>query len=316
MAPAVAPRSTLAVDIGGTKLAAAVVAEDGTLLARRQVATPRGDGERLYMVVRSLALEAASEAGRPLDAIGVGCPGPMRYPEGVVSPLNMPAWREFPLKARLEREIELPCAVDNDAKAIALGEHWRGAGAGIANLMGMVVSTGVGGGIILDGRLLHGGSGNAGHIGHVVVWPDGPLCECGARGCLEAIASGTSIARRAAALVTQGSASTLPAAADAAEIATCARAGDSLARRLYEEAGAAIGRAVASAAALLDLELVAIGGSVALRAWDLLNPPLQAELRRSAQLDFSRGVRVVQAQLGDDASLIGAAALGFGLIHS
>ena len=201
--------------------------------------------------------------------------------------------------------------VDNDAKALALGERWQGAGRGSDNMLGMVVSTGVGGGIILGGRLLHGLAGNAGHIGHVIVWPDGPVCGCGARGCVEGVASGSGLARRLKAALAAGAATSLAAESTAADIAAAARQGDLLAQELFRTAGEGVGRGIASTAALLDLELVVIGGSIALHAWDLLGPPLEAELRRSARLDFTRGVRVVRAQLGDNAGVLGAAVLAF-----
>src|SRR5262249_20887176 len=128
-------------------------------------------------------------------AVGVGCGGPMTRGGSAVSPLNIPAWRGFPLRARLAERFGLPVYVDNDAKALALGEGWQGAARGRDNYIGMVVSTGIGGGIVLDGRLLDGAAGNAGHIGHITVEPRGHPCACGSRGCLEAEASGTAIAR-------------------------------------------------------------------------------------------------------------------------
>jgi glucokinase len=181
-------------------------------------------------------------------------------------------------------------------------------------MIGMVVSTGVGGGVILDGRLLHGFGGNAGHIGHVIVWPGGPLCGCGARGCVEGVASGTGLVRRLREALSAGSATSLTADATGADIAEAARAGDPLAQELFRTAGEAVGRGIASAAALLDLELAVIGGSIALRAWDLLGPPLHSELERSARLDFTRAVRVVHAQLGDNAGLLGAARLALDVL--
>jgi glucokinase len=236
----------------------------------------------------------------------------MQYPAGIVSPLNIPAWRDFPLLGRLSAAFALPCVVDNDAKALALGERWKGAGRGSDNMLGMVVSTGVGGGIILDGRLLHGFAGNAGHVGHIVVWPDGPLCGCGAHGCVEAVASGSGLTRRLDTALSSGVASTLATGASAADIAAAARTGDALAVELMRTAGECVGRGIASAAALLDLELVVIGGSIALKAWDLIGPPLESELARSARLDFTRNVRVLPAQQGDQAGLYGAALLAFG----
>ena len=338
------PPRVLALDIGGTKMAAATVDGDGRILARDRIATsPTADADGLFAALVDMCaplVRAVSPA-----AIGVGCGGPMRYPSGEVSPLNIHAWREFPLRQRLSDRFGLPTLVDNDAKALALGERWHGAGRGSRNMLGMVVSTGVGGGIILDGQLRHGQSGNAGHVGHIVVWPNGPPCGCGARGCLEAVASGSGLARRLnAALASRPrrdastpadvasergaaladaldpswlaahpeavAATRLREGASAADIADAARHGEPLAAELLRSAGEGVGRGIASAAALLDLELVVIGGSIALKAWDLLAPPLFAEFGRSARLEFTRDVRVVQAGLGDDAGLLGARPTG------
>jgi glucokinase len=204
-----------------------------------------------------------------------------------VSPLNIPQWRGFALRSRLASATGLPTFVDNDAKALALGEGWKGAAQGVTDYLGMVVSTGVGGGIVLDGRLLGGASGNAGHIGHVIVVPDGRTCVCGARGCLEAEASGTALAARTG----------RPAAAAD--------------RQLRAETGKLVGRAVASVANLLDLRLAVVAGSVALGFGEPFFTAAQAEADRSARLDFSRGVRIVPGGLGPDGPLIGAAAVGF-----
>jgi glucokinase len=311
----VSDRSALAIDIGGTKLAAAVVDCEGELLASdRAPTTGAPTGDALYDRLEDLCRRVVSQARAEVEAVGVGCGGPMAYPAGIVSPLNIPVWRDFPLRERLIASFELPCIVDNDAKALALGEHWRGSGEGSRNMLGMVVSTGVGGGVILDGRLLHGFAGNAGHIGHIIVWPDGPLCGCGARGCVEGVASGSGLTRRLSTAIAEGTPTRLAPGASAVEIAAAARHGDDFARWLFRTAGEGVGRGIASSAALLDLELVVIGGSIALKAWDLLGPPLESELRRSARLDFTRNVRVVQAQLGDAAGLFGAAQLAFALL--
>ena len=311
-------RAVLAVDIGGTKFAAGVVETTGSLRASDRVNTPRaesgvpaesGDLFAALLGVCDRVLRMVSDV--EIVAIGVGSGGPMRYPSGHISPLNIPGWRDFPLRARLSATFGLPCIVDNDAKAVALAERWRGAGRGARNMLGMVVSTGVGGGVILDGRLLHGEHGNAGHVGHIIVWPDGPLCGCGARGCLEAVASGTGLTRRLGVAIADGASTALQTGAPAVEIATAARTGDPLAIELMRSAGEGLGRGIASAAAVLDLDIVTIGGSIALKAWDLVGPPLAAELERSARLDFTRDVRVVQAALGDATGLYGAAALAF-----
>ena len=309
------PAAVLGIDIGGTKLAAAVIDQDGALLASDRAATlDAANGDELYAALERLCRGVLERSGREIVAVGVGCGGPMRYPDGVVSPLNIEVWNEFPLREKLANTFKRPAIVDNDAKALALGERWRGAGKGSDNLLGMVVSTGVGGGVILDGRLVHGHAGNAGHVGHIIVWPGGPLCGCGARGCVEGVASGTGLARRLGVALDEGVATTLPRGADAVQIAKAARAGDALGQELFRTAGAGVGRGIASAAALLDLELVVIGGSIALRAWDLLGPPLLEEIAQSARLDFTCEVRVVHAELGDTAGLYGAARLAFDLL--
>jgi glucokinase len=168
-------RVALAVDIGGTKVSAGLVDERGALLVRHDVPTPKTlEADQVWDAVTS-AIGSVRD-GR-VDVGGVGCGGPMH--DDLVSPLNIPAWRDFPLRRRLEEHLGLPVHVDNDAKALALGEGWVGAAAGEQNFIAMVVSTGVGGGIVLDGRLLDGEAGNAGHIGHVIVEPDGHTCRSG-----------------------------------------------------------------------------------------------------------------------------------------
>jgi len=310
-----APERVLALDVGGTKLAAAVVEDSGTVAGHVEVPTPPADAETIFRALRAAVdrcLERAATPTTGLVGIGVGCGGPMHYPEGIVSPLNMPGWRDFPLRDRLIATYGLPTVVDNDAKAMALGEHWRGAGQGARCLLGMVVSTGVGGGLVVDGRLLPGAHGNAGHIGHVIGAASGPRCACGARGCVEALAAGPAIARAAAAAVRHGTPSALAAVTPltAEAVAAAARAGDPLARSLFRRAGHALGRGIASAAALVDLDRVVIGGGVS-QAGTLLFDPLRAELARRACLAFTRDLSVLPAALGRQAGVVGAAALVF-----
>jgi glucokinase len=305
----------LGIDVGGTKLAAGVVGPEGQVLSYVRMATPAGlDAEGLLAALVTLA----GRARRPIPlvpaAVGIGCGGPMVFPEGIVSPLHIPAWQGFPLRARLEAALDLPAVLDNDAKAFALGEAWFGAGRGARCLLGMVVSTGVGGGVVVGGRLLHGASGNAGHIGHVIVAARGPRCECGAIGCLTSYASGTGIAARAVAALDRGISSRLGALprADvtARAVAAAALAGDALAARLLRDAALALARAIAGAAAVLDLDRVVIGGGVA-GAGPLLFDPLRRELRRRARLAFLAHLEVRPAALGQEAGVIGAAALAF-----
>ncbi len=272
----------LAVDIGGTKMAAGLVTVDGSLVERAMQptrASARPDGSRGWhrphrwsaaeLLWRELAglvrgVTTAVKRGDRLVVCGVGCGGPMTPGGDEVSPLNIPAWRSFPLRARLAELTGLPTFVDNDAKALALGEGWVGAAAGHADYIGMVVSTGVGGGIVLNGRLLDGRLGNAGHVGHVIVVPDGRDCPCGGRGCLEAEASGTALE----AITGQP-----------ARLATAA---------VVERAGTLVGRAIASVVNLLDLPLAVVGGSVALGFGDPFFRAAQAEMDLLCRLDVRR----------------------------
>jgi glucokinase len=287
--------TVLAVDVGGTKLAAALVDDDGTLRARARIPTGPGDP---WSALVSLLDPIAAE-GR-VEGIGVGCGGPMTWPEGVVSPINIPSWRGFPLRDRLFRRYGVPVRVHNDAVAMTVGEHWKGAGQGVNDLLGIVVSTGVGGGLVLGGRLVDGASGNAGHIGHVLAEPGGPVCGCGARGCLEAVARGPATVAWARA---HGC-----AAEDGESLARLAAAGDEPARAALARSGQALGRVIAWSASLLDVSVVVVGGGLA-ESGPALWDPLLAAVREHASLPFLDGLRVLPAALGADAGLLGAAAL-------
>lgn len=277
----------LAVDVGGTKLAAGVVDESGTLLVRTQVATPSGTGAGPEVLFDALASLVDQVRVGDEVACGVGSGGPMSPGGQEVSPLNIPGWRSFPLRQRLADATGLSTTVDNDAKALALGEGWVGAASGCRDFIAMVVSTGVGGGIVLDGRLLDGRAGNAGHIGHVNVVPDGRRCACGARGCLEAEASGTGI------LAATGR----PAAEATPEV--------------VHHAGTVVGRGVSAVCNLLDLRLAVVAGSVALGFGTPFFDAAQAELDERCRLDFAVGARVVPGGLGDEGPLVGAAAVAW-----
>ena len=308
-----AQQTILGIDIGGTKTAAGIVVADGRVLSYVREATPQGvDAGRLLAFVVGVARRACVAAGTTPVAVGVGCGGPMRYPEGIVSPLHIPAWRGFPLREGLTDALGLPTLVDNDAKALALGEAVFGAGRGARAMVGMAVSTGVGGGVVVGGRLLHGATGNAGHIGHAIVAPRGAMCECGARGCLTPYASGTGLAARAREAIARGTVTSLvgvPIDQVTAEIIGAhAAGGDRLARRLVGDAGVMLARAIASAAALLDIELFVLGGGVTLSG-PLLFEPLRRELRLRARLSFMSDIRVVPAALGQESGVVGAAAL-------
>jgi glucokinase len=279
------PDTALAIDIGGTKFEVALVGRDGRVRERsRAVSTGATDGEELFS--RLAGLIAGIELSG-VDVCGVGSGGPMRAGGVAVSPLNITVWRDFPLHGRIAELTGLPTFVDNDAKALALAEGWKGAARGVRNYIGMVVSTGVGGGIVLDGRLLDGNEGNAGHIGHVVVEPCGTCLPGHVQGVLEAEASGTGIAFRTGAPAEQ--------ADDAERI----------------RAGTMVGRAVGSVANLLDLRLAVVAGSVALGFGEIFFAAAQEEIDRIATLQHSSGTTIRPAALGGDGPLVGAAAVGF-----
>jgi glucokinase len=293
----------LALDIGGTKVAVSWVGLDGEVSGRAEVPTDASDGEALWDSVRDLLTSRLDRD--PPTAIGIGCGGPLRLDTGEVSPINITGWRDFPLLVRV-REL-FPTAqvrLHNDAVAMAAGEAWLGAGRGVNHFLGVVVSTGVGGGLVIGGRTLDGSTGNAGHIGHVVVDPDGPPCGCGGVGCLEAIARGPAVVQHA---IDNG---WRPSGiADGRALVAAARAGDLTARASIDRAGLALGIALASAASLLELDRVAVGGGFATGAGDLLFTPMREAFARHAGMAYVARCEIVPAALAVDAGLVGAASL-------
>ncbi|MEV7025522.1 ROK family protein [Kitasatospora sp. NPDC093558] len=300
-----------ALDIGGTKIAGALVDDNGRIHHRIQLPTPAQEpAGAVFAVVRKVLDELAGEpqwAG--VTGVGIGSAGPVDLAQGTVSPVNIPGWRGFPLVAEVTAHAavatnSLPVRLAGDGVAMAAAEHWRGAARGAANALCLVVSTGVGAGLVLDGAVRPGPSGNAGHLGHITVDLDGEPCPCGSRGCLEGIASGTAIARRALAEGWQ------PAGEDrsARAVAEAAAAGNEIALAAFDRAAKALAAGIAAAATLVDLDRVVIGGGVA-TAGRLLFTPLTRHLDVYAALPYVRELDVRQAELGTDAGLIGAAAL-------
>jgi glucokinase len=294
---------TLALDIGGTKIAAGLVDADGTLVHSAKLPTPDGDAEAVWTVVDTLLTEALAEADGRVRGVGISSAGPIDLPGGTVSPINIIEWQHFPIVERVSALVGAPVRLGGDGLCMALGERWRGAGRGAQFLLGMVVSTGVGGGLVLDGAPYDGRTGNAGHVGHVVVDPDGGPCTCGGRGCVETIAAGPRMAQWA-----RENGWEAPAEADAKELADAANAGDQVALRAFRRGATAVAAMIASVGAVCDLDLVVIGGGVA-KSGPLLFDPVREALAGYARLDFLRGLRVLPAELGGDAGLVGAAAL-------
>ncbi|RPE28770.1 ROK family protein [Kitasatospora cineracea] len=295
-----------AVDLGGTKTAGAIVTGGGELLARTERPTAAGgDAEAVFAGVAGVLDELARHPAWPVvTAVGVGSAGPVDTAAGTVSPVNIPSWRGFPLARRIAERTALPVRLLGDGVALAEAEHWLGAAAGYRDALCMVVSTGVGGGLVLGGRVHPGPSGNAGHIGHLSVQWDGEPCPCGGHGCLEGLASGPAIVRRALAAgwrPVDGTPRTARAVADAA------RGGDPAARTAFDLAARALAAAIAGTAALVELQAVVIGGGVA-QSGPLLLDPLARHLPDYAGLPFTHGIAVHPARFGPDAGLVGAAA--------
>lgn len=309
----------LAIDIGATRVRIAVIDEGGAILWRENLLTMAEEGPTatLARIAASMNRALASANGSQVTAMGIGAPGPLDPWEGVIyNPPNLPGWDALPLKRILQDQFGLPVHVGNDANLAGLGEHRYGAGRGARDMVYLTISTGIGGGIITNGRLLLGADGLAGEIGHTSVQARGPRCNCGNFGCLEVMASGPAIARRGARALRRGEAPGIaaragddPRAVTAEMVVGAALAGDSVARDIVERAGFYIGVGVVNLVHTLNPRLIVIGGGVALGAGDLLLDPVRSTVAARAMPPFKRDLRIVPASLGDDAGLLGALAL-------
>jgi glucokinase len=310
----------LALDIGGTKLGAGVVSGDGSVRAQRQAPSQVEDGPH-RMIERHLALgrEAVEASGVPwsqIRAVGIACGGPLDPQAGIIqSPLSLPGWDDLPLVGIVEDAVRRPTVVDNDATAGALAEWWFGAGheRGSRNLVYMTISTGVGGGLVLDGRVYRGTAWNAGELGHLTVDYRGRRCACGRLGCLEAYASGTNIAVRAReALAASGEPSALRdvAAVTSREVAEAAAAGDPIASRIWDDTMEMLGSAIANVLDVFNPDLIVLGGGVTRVGAQLLDPVRRIGIG-SAMPPAARSGDVVLARLGEDLGVVSAAAVAF-----
>jgi glucokinase len=292
----------LTIDIGGTKIAVGLVDSDGRLVHSDKRPTPNGDAETVWAVTADLIAHARAKGS--VRGVGISSGGPIDLQAGTVSPINITEWQRFPIVDMVGKAVPgVPVRLAGDGLCMALGERWRGAGRGAKFLLGMVVSTGIGGGLVLDGKPYDGRTGNAGHVGHVVVDQDGAPCSCGGRGCVETIAAGPRMAQWAR---EQGW--DAPRDADAKELAEAATAGDAVALRTFRRGATAVAAMIASVGAVCDLDLVVIGGGVA-NSGALLFDPVREALSTYARLSFLRDMRVVPAELGGEAGLVGAAHL-------
>jgi glucokinase len=302
----------LALDIGGTKLAVAVVTGDGATHGLQVEPTYRDRGPD-DVIARLFAMghRAVAAAGLgPVAAVGISCGGPLDAKTGVLlCPFHLPGWINIPITAMAEAEYSLPAVLENDATAAALAEHRYGAGAGKATIVYLTISTGIGGGTVVAGKLHLGAAGNGGELGHITVRPGGRECRCGRRGCLEAYCSGTNISARAAeAAASRPSALTALDTITAADVEQAARAGDPVAQEVWDETTALLGQALTDIVNIIEPEAVILGGGVT-RAGDFLVGPVRAIVKSTAMPPAAAAVDVVRAGLGDEVCVVGAGAI-------
>ncbi len=305
----------LGIDIGGTNIKAGLISRDGEVLQRTSLRTEakKGLDHVLHMIEESVdaVLAPANLTRDRVDAIGIGAPGPMNWKTGVVfAPPNLPGWKNVPLAQLMEQRLGVQCFVDNDANCACFGEFWRGAGRDVDHMCLMTLGTGVGGGIVIWGRLLRGVDGTAGEIGHMRVEHEGRQCNCGARGCLEVYASATALVRNAREKMAGGAASALRDHASekitSRIIAEHANDGDEFCLSIVRETGRWLGVACADLINLLNPEMIVFSGGLA-NAGEILLEPIRETAWAMAFVVPARHVKIVRAELGNDAGIVGAA---------
>ena len=319
-------KHVVGIDIGGTKLATVVADTTGHILnkVRRPTLAERGPEyalRLLFDMVRE-TIELAGLERTAISAIGVSCGGPLDTKTGIVySPPNLPGWDALPLKAKLESEFQIPVTLENDANASALAEYRFGGGRGYNAVLYMTMSTGIGGGIVIDGQIYHGANDSAGEVGHQILLPDGPPCGCGKRGCLEALCSGPAIARRAQAAIRKPltDESVSPAAllnlangcseaVKSEHVLEAARRNDVLALQLVEETAYYMGWGIANVVNILNPDIVLLG-TIAIAAGDLLLNPIRKTFSEFAMTRPAEAVKIAPAALGEALSDLAAVAL-------
>jgi len=302
----------LAIDLGGTKIIAAIVSSQGQVMAREYYPTLAGEGPQsvidriLFAIDHLLSLRNIDLS--QLDSISIASAGAIDLDQGLVtSSPNLPGWYDIPLRDIVNRKYRVNTLLINDASAAALGEYHFGAGKGVNNLIYLTVSTGIGGGIIINGELYLGPSGSAGEIGHMTIDINGPRCSCGNIGCLETLASGTAVAREAIRRIGQGEESSLTDIVEgkienitAEKVSMAAQGGDSLASDVISEAATYLGVGMVNLVNIFNPEMIIVGGGVANMGDLLLEPARQVVMERAFKLS-AQAVRIVPAQLGDDA---------------
>ncbi len=306
----------IVVDLGGTQIRAARYTAAAGMEARVAIPTEAEKGMEAVLHRVHTAVRQVWPSDGVVEAVGIGVPGPLDYKRGLLrfAP-NIPESANIPVRERLEGWLGVPVVVGNDADVAALGEHRFGAGRGVASMIYITISTGVGGGMIFDHRLFTGGNGMGGEIGHMVVDVQGPRCRCGNYGCLEVLASGTAIARHARERLAAGEPSLLAEMVGgdlnritAKDVSLAARRGDPLAKSVFELVGGYLGAAIVSLMYMLNPSLFVLGGSVT-RAGELIFGPIRAAVEARAPAVYREQTRIVRAELWDDVGLWGALAL-------
>lgn len=305
----------IGIDIGGTKIAIGRADIKGNLedSVRFPTNTSRG-----YKAIVEEIIEKTSRLfeGYPIKAIGIGCGGPLDSKKGrVLSPPNLPGWDDVPLVDDIRNVFNVPVYLENDANAAALGEFHFGAGKDVSNMVYMTLSTGIGGGIILNNKLVHGVRDSGGEVGHQTILPDGPLCNCGNRGCLEALSSGTGITKIFKEKLASGKNSIVTQwiknldEIDAKIIADAAKSGDPLAKEVWDSAIYYLGIGVANIVTIVSPEMVVLGGSLT-KYGEALFTEVRRIVKERAKLVPVDDIKIVPAQLGDDVGILGAVAVG------
>jgi glucokinase len=305
----------IGIDLGGTKINGALADLDGKVLSQHTIPTNAAEGEqavlgRIVAVIEKV-IELANKEIDEIRAIGIGSPGPLDAKKGVIiTTPNLP-FRNFELVKPIFEKFNIPTYLDNDANVAAIGEYMLGAGKGTLNMVYITVSTGIGGGAILDGKIYRGGTSNALEVGHITILPDGPRCNCGNYGCIEAIASGTAIARQAREAIESGVETSLKSynSVTSYEVYVEAQKGDKVAKELLDRSFNYLGIAVANIITSFDPEMVVIGGGVSQMGAVLFDKVKEVVNTRCFKA-MSEFCKIVPAALGTDAGVIGAVALG------
>jgi len=305
-------RKYIAIDIGGTKIALGRFKEEGIL--EEKVVFPTRPERGYQKILEEMVENIEKLLTQDVIAIGIGTAGPLDRVKGeIYSPPNLPGWKGVPLKKDLEEAFKIPVYLDNDANAACLGEYYFGAGKGVKDLVYVTVSTGIGGGIIIDGKILHGRRDSAGEVGHQTILPDGPLCNCGNRGCLEALASGTAIAKRAKEAIERGEDTILldwskKEEITAKHVRSAMLLGDKVATYIWNQAMEYLGIGIGNIITILSPQRVIIGGSVGLSGEDVIFKIKEIVGQRVFLVPIDM-VEIVPAQLGEDVGLYGAFAV-------